>query len=245
MIGVAGLIVIIGLIWFLATRGSEPEVTPTPTPTEEPTPTPTPVPQGFENIFPLDSTLLLYRSAAGARVALDTFNTSINQQTLAPGSLKMYRVGISQSDNLAVTPAGLLTDLGITMPTDLSGVLEVNTPIVFSLFGKPDSTNGRGFLLKLQPAANAEAILASWESTMTTALKDLFKITPSRAASTGFLENTYQGVKVRYRNFGDALNSIDYAVLTMPNGDRYIVFTNTRDHIFRVIDTLVGAVPGK
>ena len=80
---------------------------------------------------------------------------------------------------------------------------------------------------------------------MTSGLKDIFKLTTTRAASTGFLENIYQGVKIRYRNFGDALASIDYAIVTMPNGDRYLAFTNTRDHMFLLIDTALAAVPGK
>lgn len=237
---------ILGLVWFFALRGSSPEPTPTPTPeiTETPTITPTPLPAAFEQVFSHESTNLQYQTHSKPKTALSELSASIGKQTLAAGDLRMYHIS-RMPEGTETTVNLLATDLGVTVPANLFAMAASGSPVTFSLFGKPDATNGRGFLLKLRPGTDPEPMLVAWEPAMASGLKDIFKLTTTRAASTGFLENTYQGVKIRYRNFPDALSSIDYAILAMPNGDRYLTFTNTRDHMFLLINKTLSAVPGK
>lgn len=246
IVAIVAVLVIGGLVWFFAFRSTTPEPTPTPTSevTETPTITPTPPPADFEQVFSHESTNLEYQTHNKPKTALAELSASIGKQTLAAGDLRMYHIS-RMPDGTEATVSLLATDLGVTVPADLMATIASGSRVTFSLFGKSDATNGRGFLLKLQPSANPEPMLATWEAAMVAGLKDIFKLTTAHPASPGFLENAYQGVTIHYRNFPDALSSIDYAVLTMPNGDRYLAFTNSRDHVFLLINKTLSVVPGK
>ena len=246
IIAIVAVLVVGGLVWFFAFRSTTPEPTPTPTSevTETPTITPTPLPADFEQVFSHESTNLQYQTHNKPKTALAELSASIGTQTLAAGDLRMYHIS-RMPEGTEATVSLLATDLGVTVPADLMATVASGSQVAFSLFGKSDATNGRGFLLKLQPGANPEPMLATWEAAMVAGLKDIFKLTTAHPASAGFVENAYQGITIHYRNFPDALSSIDYAVLTMPNGDRYLAFTNSRDHMFLLINKTLSVVPGK
>ncbi|MEK7615917.1 MAG: hypothetical protein AAB420_01780 [Patescibacteria group bacterium] len=114
-----------------------------------------------------------------------------------------------------------------------------------SSFGKPDGSSGLGYAFKINDTVAAQTALTDWESTMARDLKTFFQLNTQRSASEGFLSNTYQNTVIRYRNFPDAFNSLDYAIVTMPDGDQYLLMTNTRDHMFAIIDRVLGVVLGK
>ena len=69
-------------------------------------------------------------------------------------------------------------------------------------------------------------------------LIDLFLLNPAKAATTTFLDNTYQGVAIKYRNFPDLNKTIDYAIVTAKNGETYLVITNSREHMYAIIDKI-------
>ena len=223
------LIIVVGLlVWFLALRNSSnPKPTPTPSviSTATPTATPTPTPLAFQNIFRPETATIP-----------TTFDAFIASQKLAVGELRAYNI---QKSFIQFT-----ADQKLTIPADVMAGINGND-FSFILFGKPDTTNSRGFAVRATDAAKVQSALTAWEPTMPTAFKTLFKINPARTASQTFLGNTYQGVPLRYRNFPDALSSIDYALITMPNSDVYLVLTNSRDLMFGVVDRVLGIGLGK
>lgn len=228
VIAIIVILIIGGLTaWFFATRGSAPAPSPTPTetPIETPIVTPTPVLLDFQGIFhpePVTST-----------ASLDIF---VKSQKLAVGELRTY--------NLQKSFSQFITDQKLHVPADIVTAVDASD-FSLLLFGKPDATNSRGFAVKVVDASKAQSALTAWEATMSIDLKTLLKITPLRAASKTFLGSTYQGIPVRYRNFPDALMTIDYAVVTMPRGDIYLMIANSRDQMFAIIDHALSSVPGK
>ena len=117
--------------------------------------------------------------------------------------------------------------------------------LYLTLMTKVDGKVSRGLILKIRDQFALADTLKKWESSMTNDLKQSFALTTTKVVSVGFLDNTYQGVAIRYRNFIDSNNTIDYAVINAPNGDTYLVITSSKAHIYAVIDRIGGIVPGK
>ena len=114
-----------------------------------------------------------------------------------------------------------------------------------SVFGKPGGSKGIGYVFKVNDVSTAQSAMTAWEPTMPNDLSSMLNIDVQRASSTAFLGNTYQGTLIRYRNFPDAYSSIDYGFTTLPDGNTYLVLTNTRDHMFGIVDRTLGVVLGK
>lgn len=223
------LIVVVGLlVWFLAIRKSsapEPTPTPTSTPTATPTATPTPTPLSFQTVF--------HPETATISTTLDAF---VSSQKLAVGELRAY--------NLSKSLSQFATEQKLSIPADITAGVDGNDFTLF-LFGKPDTTNSRGLAVKVTDNIKVQSALTAWEATMPSNLKTIFKINLARSASKTFLGNTYQGIPLRYRNFPDALSSIDYALVTMPDSNTYLIIVNSRDHMFGLIDRALGIALGK
>ena len=80
----------------------------------------------------------------------------------------------------------------------------------------------------------------AWEATMTTALSGAFGLDPANQPNPNFLDNTHQGSLVRYRNFSWPDKSIDYGIVSAPNGKSYLVIAGSREAMFALIDALKG-----
>lgn len=186
------------------------------TPTPSETASPTPSPLGFDDIFISAGTLE------------GDLETAISGQSLATGEIKIL------SYNSAP----------VVFPQDVANNIDQGRQYI-TLFGKPDGSIGRGIAVRITDREQAQSALTTWESTMARDLKTFFQLNTQRSASDGFLGNTYQNILIRYRNFPDALSSVDYAMVGVPNGDTYLLFTNTRDHMFSMIDRIMGFVLGK
>lgn len=209
-------IAIIVALFFLFRGSSEPEPSPTIVPTSTPTPTPTPI--GLEQLFPLAG------SFSG-----DMSQAIRDASPLSVGEIRMFTTG----------------DIGVAFPSDIAALVDPQSPLYFTLFGKPDGFKGRGFVVRITDASLVQAALATWEPTMARDLKSIFELNTQRSASANFLSATHQGILVKYRNFPDAWSTVDYTVLILPDGRPYLVFTNTRDHMFAFIDRAIGIVLGK
>ena len=214
---IVGVLVLgMGIVaYFLLRDSSEP--TPSETPTISATPVPTATPFGFRQIFNVQGALS------------GNLDEAIGNQALGVDEVRTFTVD----------------SLGIGMPTDLTNTLDQSEPTYVILFGKPNGSKGRGFARKISDPARAITALATWESTMAQDVASFLKIDPKRATSRTFASNLYQGVTVKYRNFPDAFNSVDYAIVNLPDDSSYLVVTNSRDHMFAVIDRAVGVVLGK
>ncbi len=71
----------------------------------------------------------------------------------------------------------------------------------------------------------------------------LFRFDKTKAASTVFSDNTYNGTAVRYINFPDANSTIDYAIIQATNSESYLVVVNSKEHIYSIINKLNTVIP--
>ncbi len=226
---VAGLVIVAFLIWFFALRGpSAPEVVVSPTPTYTATPTPVSIEDSFSII---DS----------ASVALGTnfitrFDDSLNKESLTssrePALYKVLKPATGNRYTLSEFLGGLL----IQAPAELTAAAKDN--FYLTVLYKSDNIDGYGLLIELSDPVAALTAMGSWEGTMAQGLKDVFLLNPTKVASTNFLDNTYNGVAIRYKNFPDPSKTVDYAVITASNGEIYLVLANSREHIYSIIDKI-------
>lgn len=238
LIFLVGYLVIIVLsvcnlvVWFFVLRGpTKPETTISPTPTKTATLTPTPV--SIEDSFSIVDSVNV---SLGANFTT-RFDNSINKELLIssrePG---LYRV-FDPNSGKRYTFSEFLSGLLIPVPAELASAA-YNANLYLSVLYKSDGKNGYGFVVRLKEPAVALTALENWEGTMTQNLKDLFLLNLGEAASTTFLDNVYQDVTIRYRNFPDPNLTIDYAVVIAKSGENYLVITNSREHMYAIIDKM-------
>ena len=225
-----GLVVVLFFVWFFALRVSTPEVTISPTPT--PTATPTATPISIENSFSIVDSVSV---ALGANFTT-RFDGAINKELLMssrePG---LYKI-LNPADGNRYTFDELLGGLLIQAPTELTAAAKGS--LYLTVLYKSDNVDGYGLLIGLNDTVAALTAMSGWEGTITQDLKDLFLLNPVKAASTTFLDNVYNGVAIRYRNFPGPNETIDYAIVTASNGEAYLVLANSREHIYSVIDKM-------
>jgi len=135
--------------------------------------------------------------------------------------------------------------MGFHPPAELNQAIDPQAPVYISLFGKSDGTTGRGFIAKVSNPGLGQTGIQRWETNESDDLKNLFILNLSKAFTPGFNDNTYNGVAIRFRNFPESIQTIDYALITAPNGETYAVFTNSKDHIFVLIDAILSQTKGK
>lgn len=227
----AGLIIVAFLVWFFALRGpSVPEVAISPTPTYTVTPTSTPV--SIEDSFSIVDSASI---SLGADF-ITRFNNSINKELLISSrEPALYKVLNPTSGN-RYTLSEFLSGLLVQAPTELSAA--TNDSFFLSVIDKSDNVDGYGLLIELNDPVSALTAMGNWEGTMSQDLKDLFLLNLAKAATTTFLDNSYQGIAIRYRNFPDPNKTIDYAVVAAKNGKTFLVITNSREHMYSVIDKI-------
>lgn len=248
---VLGVVIVGGaIVWFFVLRQpGAPEITFTPTPSVTPTATPV-IPQrpAIESAFSVFSSVDL---AIGGGSIFQKLENTIDKGTLATREPGLYK--ISEPPMAGVTPApsfeqrrvnfsAFVSAALIQVPQELIAFID-DKNFYLSLQLKTDGKYSDSFIVKLNNAAGIDAVLKGWESSLSQNLKDVFSLNLTKAESVGFLDNTYQGTAIRYQNFPDPNKTIDYAVVTMPNGNQYLVATNSREHMFAVIDKLLGFVP--
>lgn len=226
-----GLAVVAFLVWFFVLRGpSAPEIAISPTPTYTATPTPTPV--SIENSFSIVNSASI---SLGANF-ITRFDNSINKESLIssrePALYKILNPATGNGYTLSEFLGGLL----IQAPTELIAAAKDN--FYLSVLYKSDNVNGYGLLIELNDPTAAFTAMGNWEGTITQGLKDIFLLNPAKAASTTFLDNTYNGVVIRYRNFPDPNKTTDYAIVTASNGETFLVITNSREQTYSIIDKI-------
>ena len=226
-----GLVVVAFLVWFFALRGpSAPEATPSPTPTLTATLTPTPV--SIEDSFPIVDSASI---ALGANF-ITRFDNSINKELLVssrePALYKILNPATGNRYTLSEFLGGLL----IQAPAELVAAAKDN--FYLTVLYKSNNVDGFGLLIELSNPVAAFTAMGNWEGTMAQGLKDVFLLNPIKAASTTFLDNTYNGVAIRYKNFPDPNKTTDYAIVTASNGETYLVLANSREHIYSIIDKI-------
>lgn len=236
ILGLFILIIVISGVWYFFFRSDKQIViqpSPTPVVTETPSPTAA-LPVSLERYFAINNTLNI---DSGSNF-ITRLRSLILNQSLALGDLGLYKVNEQKSGSIYKFST-FMADAGIQIPAEVTA--EVDDSIFYlSLTKKINSQIGTGFLVKLNDQTTIAQSLSSWESQMTSGFKDLFQYKIARAASTTMLDNSYQGFAIRYKNFPDHNSTIDYAVVKNSTGDWYLVFTNSREHMFAIIDRLLA-----
>lgn len=221
------------IFWVLGNFFDRGEVTfsPTPTPTLSPTATPVFVP--IENYFSITESLNLdlgpqFLTSFGA--ALDTEELETRR---TPG---LYRIL-----NLAGTKRygfrEIMDTLSVVVPSAIQNSVSDND-FYMTVIRKNDGKLGYGFIAKVNNIGNVKNALSLWEANMADTLDGYFKYNSQNAASTVFLDNTYKETEIRYLNFPDPNLTIDYAAVSVRNGENYLVFTNSREHIYAILDLI-------
>ena len=236
--GVGLIVIIVVVVVFVFLRApAEPVVTFSPTP--EITATPTPSTPFIERAFAVYSPVNL---GVGPDIFVQLLS-SVNTEVLAGGEPGLYKIVDPQSGQQYSLDSFMSSAL-VILPEEIKPFVE-NQGIYLSLMKKATGDYSYGFAVKLTIAETdslapdqATMALGRWEMNIATNIKTLFDLDIDKAASVDFADNTYQGVAIRYRNFPNPLKTIDYVVVTAANGDKYMVFTNSREHMYAIIDNL-------
>jgi len=172
---------------------------------------------------------------------MDDFEAVLGGQFLINKELRTY-VAVRDSQQAAsgqnrYSFSSLASQLGVNIPTDVFGAL-FDDQLYVSLYGFGSGPYGRGVMIKIKDRTLLQSALEAWKPQMAANLNRFFAIDPAQAASPGFLvnEETYPGISITYRNFPTALKTIDYALLIANSGDAYFILTNSKDHMFAIID---------
>lgn len=223
--GFVGFIITAYLIPYFA---SSPDKSVSPTPTTS-TPVVTLGIKGFFSVF----------SEVSIGVGADIFENlvlKVNKNALAGGEPGLYKI-INPQNSLSYSFGSFMSSALVTIPEEIIPFVD-NDKFYVSLMQKTDNSYSRGFIVKLKNDVGISEVLNRWETNMSTNLETLFDLGIEQAASVNFLDNSYLGVAIRYRNFPDHFLTIDYAVITEASGEKYLVVTSSREHMYAIIDNL-------
>src|SRR3989344_5304713 len=233
---IAGAVVVFGaLYWFLVLRVPEPEIvleTPTPTPVATPVVTLGDLFDAPEITMSVDAT------------NSDTFSTSIANTTVGGGMFR--KIMLKDTQGVDVSWTGL-TDVPQQVLDSLGGeavVLAYGQKEIFNSSGQLNPTASVGtravIVAEVRDASSAIQGITAWEPTMTEAFRQLFGLNPAQQPNPDFMDNTYQGAALRFRNFPNADRSIDVGVVSATNGKSYLVIAGSRESMFAASDSLRG-----
>ena len=219
-----------GAIWFFFLRG-EPPVVVESTPTPAPSATPVPI---IETVFDRNISV-----SVNSDQNFFSYLASMSASDLFNGNSGLYKV-FNQTDGKRASFADFSSGGGILAPASLLNVIEEDGFYAL-MMRKTNGQISRGWLVKLKNPNLARSALIEWEKTMPNDLKNIFGIDPTKTASTVFLENavSYPGTPIKYQNFPTPDLTIDYSIITLSNGENYLAFTNSKEHIFSVIERLI------
>jgi len=241
---VVAVIVYFLLSYFFFNQEEAIVVTPTPTPTSI---APTPEINELETIF---------KSVPSVNFALPQdkeqtvglFLSFIKNQTLVKKEFK--RINFTpppEQTNRNINFTELLSWLSIEPPPSLANSLKTNNLTL--IYGQEESFTGQTdskiptrivFIGEAKDLNQILAIMREWELKMPNDLKNIFELDPAKQASSAFLENDRQGVKIKYKNFPLPDKSIDYAIVSSLTGRHYLILTNSRESMYSPTDKLRG-----
>lgn len=226
-------------VWFFVFyKPATPNVSDSPTPIVTSIPIAAPLP-------PLETVFLKVESVVSP-LSDDFFNNfqiQVDAKQLTIREPALYKVGDSSTSvrySLSNFSAGTL----MNVPASLISAVE-DGDLYVTLMPKTIGGVSYGLIIKTKAPVDVNMALKDWEKILSSDLDKLFNINSAKAGFTGFKENnvSYPGVVVHYRNFPDPNLTIDYATVSAPNGENYFVFTNSREHIFSIIERIQTISP--
>lgn len=246
-ISIAGALVIGGILyWYLILRAPTPEVVLSPTPT--PTLTPTPVIKGLGDIF--EGVPVNFEVGVSDNVGRD-FKTFVG--TLSVASKEFLKIDLVENIEDALVPLNFLNmfDLDlITYPTALRDNVFDSIVAVYGqseMFNKdgninssPQNQKKTAFVATVKDRVAVQLAMKDWENRVAEDLADYMLISDTtKEANANFLDNTYRGISVRYKNFPFPDTTVDYAIVEAA-GQNYLVIAGSREFIYAAIDVLLG-----
>lgn len=239
---IAGVAVLFGILyWFLIIRPQTPQIA-------EETPTPTPTAAPIQDLTVIFSGTQTQTALLMTDITADDFAQSLKNGTINSG--KFIKIYTSENDTSS-TIIKLLDNFILSYPLGLKGL--TGQDYLLLIYGQKEffDTNGQpkvgvqteSRIISINEVKSASVALQlgkEWELNMSESLKELFSLDVSKQASPDFLDNTYRGVSIRYKNFPYSDRSIDYAIILASNGKSYLVITNSRESMYSAIDKLVG-----
>lgn len=234
-------VIIYGLIYYFFLR-EEAIITSTPVPTPIRT-SPIIETNELEEIFRTMPVITFSLSVDSDRL-IPEFQAFLEKDALIQQEFKKIRfLSVQQGEVLAFT--ALLDKLAIKYPIELNDWLKNNNiALLYGQMEKFDDSSKSGkrlvLITEIKDADKVIEIMKNWEITIASNLKDLFDIDPSKEASKLFLNNEYETVKIRYKNFPLPDKTVDYAVVSSLTGRYYLILTNSRESMYSPIDRIKG-----
>lgn len=249
-IGVAAAIVVGFSYWFFVLRSPSPEIvieSPTPTPTVSKTSIPTPTPT-LTSIFsgvPKQNTSIVLNNI------LASFVSDISVMVVAPGSFKIIEAVDAQTPSVLYNFSELLSKLAFNIPNEL--VNNFGNDSAMFIYGQKESfdlssnlkvevtaPNRIVIVAEIKDPSGVSAVTNIWETSLSSDLNPLFALGKANKDQPGFLDNSYRGVGIRYKNFPYPDNTIDYSIVIASNGKSYLVMADSREAMYATIDKLKG-----
>lgn len=232
-VGIVGFVITAYLIPYFA---SLPTASVSPTPSATPTSTPTATPVSIESLFSIVDTVSISLGPNFTTRFIDSVITDPLLSSREPGIYKITSVDGIKRYGFTEFVKGIPVEI----PDELKLLVD-DSNLFLTLISKSDNKTSFGLIIKLRNPSmvnDAVVILQNWENTMRQTLTSLFQFDQTKAASVGFLDNTYNGTVIRYINFPDPNLTVDYSVIRAKNGESYLVIVNSREHIYAIIDKL-------
>lgn len=226
------VVVVAGVaMFFLSKDPAIPVASYSPFPVRTTTPTQSVIPS-IEGLFSVFSTIPL---SPGQEI-FQQLASKVDKVALATQEPGLYKL-INPQDSSIYSFRDFIDASLLAIPEEVSTALDIQT-FYLSLMQKPNGDFSYALIVRVTDGSRINSNLNIWETRMPYDLQALFSLDTSRAALANFLDNTYQGTSIRYRNFPNPLETIDYAVVMATNGSQYLLLTSSRDHIYKLIDNL-------
>lgn len=130
------------------------------------------------------------------------------------------------------TSSPILDPQTLTTPEIVTLLGQLSTPYALFSLKTADNRSDLGLIVQL-PAASTLALKDPAVEHAVLALLPLYQELVTSATPIEFLDNTYNGIPLRYANFSNPLFALDY---TVSNG--YLVVSTSKDSMFATLDRL-------
>lgn len=247
----AGIIIILvcsGYIIFLTLRNGSKVAIETPTPSQRALPSITPTPSQAASIASVFAAPIEEAELANTGNPTQDLRTRINAFSIQSREFKQLAIRTASKGAEILSAQEVFDRLLISYPPALRNVLGSDSAIF--AYGQEEMFDSKGvksiqplpskrfvFIFELKDPEAARMILGQWEPDMAKALLGLLDSNP--AISTGVLDNTYQGVPIRFQNFHYPSTSIDYSIFaSQKTGKSYLVIAGSREAMYATIEKL-------
>jgi len=243
-----GILIAGGAFYWFYLRPIKTEVVLSPTPT--PIVTPTPAIRNLSDIFKGEPVNFEIKSSENVN---GDFKIFVNTLTIANGDF--LKINLVQDVGGSIVSLNWLDMFDIAIANYPSGLKDGTADSATLVYGQSEKFNKDGtvnsdvkdlkktaFIARITDAVKVETLMKDWELTITNDLAGFLLIgDTSKEESVNFLNNTYRGVAIRYKNFPFPDTTVDYAIAIVESaGQNYLIITGSREAIYAAIDVLLA-----